>query len=565
MLVGLTIHDIVLIDRLDVKFDAGLCVLTGETGAGKSIILDAMNLTTGARGDANLVRKGAKQGSAVAEFEVAPDHPARRILFEQELEADGNLLLRRTLGSDGRSRAFVNDQPVSIGLLRRIGECLVEVHGQHDDRGLFNAAGHRLLLDGYGGLEPAAAKVEAGYQDLLAAREAREQAEAEITAARREEEYLRHAVEELDSLAPVAGEDQQLAVARSLMMHGEKLAEELAEVAEALGEEGGIESRLRGAHRRLQRAAERIEGGATVLDAAVAALERSSLEATEAVAAVDAAARGLSFDAGELDRAESRLFALRAAARKYNCEVDDLAVLQVDLSQQLVAIDDSAGRVAALAQKEAAAEKSFRAAATVLSKARVKAAARLGKGVNGELPPLKLEKATFHVHLSPLEPEDWGPGGAERVEFQVSTNPGAPVGPLGRIASGGELSRFMLALKVVLAKEGSAASLIFDEVDRGIGGAVANAVGERLAALAVDTQVLVVTHSPQVAARATHHWRIEKTDGGEAALTSMVSLAGEARREEIARMLSGARITDEARAAADQLLGQTEVKSIFRS
>ncbi|HIF09164.1 MAG TPA: DNA repair protein RecN [Sneathiellales bacterium] len=567
MFVGLTVRNILLIDRLDLQLGQGLCALTGETGAGKSIILGSLGLATGARADSTLVRSGQDQGVVTAEFEAPSDHPARIIMRDQGLEEDGqdhagNLLLRRVLTADGRSRAFVNDQPVSIGLLRSIGECLIEYHGQHDDRGLLNAVGHRSLLDQFGGHGDLIATVAKCFDALQTSTSARLNAEQEAENARADEAYVRHVLAELDELDPQSGEEETLATDRSFLQHGSKLADEFSSVLSSVRGEEGADALLRSALRRLQRVLERVEGGETRFADLLATLERASIEAMEAVAALDVAAQSIEHDPARLERTEERLFALRAAARKHQCNVEELVHLRQSLGERLKLIDGGEERIADLVVAEKKAEKKFSAGAARLGKARSKAAVRLDKAVNGELSSLKLGKAKFHTSVAEVSSENWSSAGTDRVEFQVSTNPGAPLGSLSRIASGGELSRLLLALKVVLAGEGEAASLVFDEIDRGIGGAVADAVGERLARLARQTQVLVVTHSPQVAAQANHHWRINKdgieaddtgVDGG-GVFTRIERLDSDARREEIARMLSGAIITDEARAAADRLL-----------
>jgi DNA repair protein RecN (Recombination protein N) len=564
MFVGLTVRNILLIDRLDLQLGSGLCALTGETGAGKSIILDSLGLATGARGDSALVRRGQEQGTVTAEFAAPQTHPARTILREQGLddegdEGSGNLLLRRVIGADGRGRAFINDQPVSVALLRSIGECLIEYHGQHDDRGLLNATGHRSLLDRFAGHDDLVAKVGDGFDDLKRCMEARRKAEDDAAAARADEAYVRHALGELDELAPEMGEEESLAAERSFLMHGTKLADEFSAVLAGVRTDGGVDAQLRGASRRLERVLERIEGGRARFADLLASLERASIEATEAVVALDDAAGSIEHDPGKLERTEERLFALRAAARKHSCSVDALAELRDRLTERLGLIDGGAEHIADLAEAEQAARDRFTKAAGRLSAARAKVATRLDKAVNRELGSLKLEKAVFHTSVETVSPDDWSAAGGDRVEFQVSTNPGAPLGALSRIASGGEMSRFLLALKVVLAGEGEPASLVFDEIDRGLGGAVADAVGERLARLAEHTQVLVVTHSPQVAAQAALHWRIDKGDEDNADkddgfVTRVQLLDRDQRREEIARMLSGAQVTDEARAAADRLL-----------
>ncbi len=565
MFVGLTVRNILLIDTLDLQFGDGLSVLTGETGAGKSIILDSLGLAIGARGDSALVRDGEANGVVTAEFDVPADHPARALLEDQGLDGSGNLLLRRLVGADGRSRAFVNDQPVSVGLLRSLGDSLIEYHGQNGDRGLLNPAGHRALLDRFGALGPRADEVQSDYAALRHCEDARRSAEQEREAARADEAYLRHVLAELDDLDPRRGDEERLANERSLLMHGTKLAEEFSAVLASMTEGGGVDALIRGGLRRLERVLDRVDHGHEQFAELLAVLERASVEATEAVAALGDAAARIQHDPDRLERTEERLFALRAAARKHQCATDQLPGLRARMTERLSVIDGGADHMAALTEAENAARETFTAAVSRLAKARADAAARLDQAINRELASLKLEKAAFHTDVSPLPPEDWTGAGGERVEFQVSTNPGAPLGALVRIASGGELSRFLLAIKVVLAAQGEAASLVFDEIDRGIGGAVAGAVGERLARLAEQTQVLVVTHSPQVAAQARHHWRIEKVPlsetgaGGKVAaverlVTRVTRLDDTARREEIARMLSGMRVTDEARAAADRLL-----------
>lgn len=554
MLAALSIRDIVLIERLELALDGGLCTLTGETGAGKSILLDALGLAIGARADAGLVRQGVEQGSVTAVFDVAPGHPARAILTENGLEAEGDLILRRVQTRDGRSRAFVNDQPVSIGLLRQVGDELVEVHGQHDERGLLDASGHRAMLDAFGGLEPRVAKLRQLWAAVSAARGALEEHEAMLAKAKAEQDYLTHVVGELDELQPQPGEETALAEERTLMMHSEKIAADLSEAEEALSGDGGLDARLNVALRRLSRVAEQAGGR---LDAAIAALDRTLNEAAEARDQIAQAMTALEFDPARLEQSETRLFALRAAARKHNVQVDDLAALADKLRGQLQEIEGGEAKLAALRKAADEAAAAYGAEARALSEARAKAAAKLDREVMKELKPLKLDKASFRTHIDVLAEAQGGPDGIDRVSFLVSTNPGAPHGPLIKIASGGELSRFVLALKVALASRGSAPTLIFDEVDSGVGGAVAEAVGFRLAELAKDVQVVVVTHSPQVAARAQHHFRISK--GGEAKAakiaTKVETLDAPARREEIARMLAGATVTEEARAAADRLIG----------
>ncbi|MFN4283296.1 MAG: DNA repair protein RecN [Alphaproteobacteria bacterium] len=547
MLIALSIRDVVLIERLDLEFGAGLSVLTGETGAGKSILLDALGLALGARGEAGLVRRGAEKATVSAEFDIPAKHPARKLLAENEIPAEDTLVLKRVLGADGRSRAFVNDQPAGVGLLRQLGELLVEIHGQHDTHGLLDAATHRGLLDAYGGHDAPLAAVRAAYDSWQACRKAEDDARAEADTARRDEEFLRHALTELDKMEPKPGEETQLAEQRSFMQGGAKLAESLQAALDELTKGRAVVSALNAAHRLVDRAAAK---AGDRLAAALQSLAAATVEASEAVAQIELVLAALDSDPHKLEQIEERLFALRALARKHNVEVDALGALRDDLARKLAAIDGAGLDLKKLAAATAEARKTYDAAAAKLGEARRKAAAKLDKAVNKELAPLKMEKASFRTAV---ETVDGGPDGTERVAFEVSTNPGAPHGALAKIASGGELARFMLALKVALAGTGDAAALVFDEVDSGIGGAVADAVGERLARLGVDVQVLVVTHSPQVAARGLHHWRVQKTQG-KSTSTTVVPLEAAERREEIARMLAGAKITDEARAAADKLL-----------
>jgi len=550
MLTSLSIRDFVLIERLDLEFAPGLCVLTGETGAGKSILLDALGLATGGRAERGFIRAGGTQATVSAVFDPPAKHPARAALGGNGLESDGALIFRRSIASDGRNRAFINDQPVSIGLMREAGAMLLEIHGQHDDRGLLDAAGHRNLLDAFGGLDDEVAAVESAWRALAAAEEAA-RAEAEVQQrAAQDFDYLKHMAEELRTLDVRAGEEAELANARAVMMASEKISSDLHEAVEALSGNGGVEARMSLALRRLSRAQTVAQGR---LDAAVAALDRAVIEATEARRAVEVAARGLAFDANTLEKAETRLFALRAAARKYGGTCDGLAGKRVDAEAKLQALSGAQSRAAELERLKTQARKTYDKAAAALSAARAKAAEALDQRVAKELAPLKLEHALFRTQIVRLEAA--GPAGQDRIEFMVATNPGAPFGGLTRIASGGELARFILALKVALADEGSASTLIFDEVDRGVGGAVADAVGERLARLAKGEQVLVVTHSPQVAARGMHHLRVSKAMAAGSMTTRVELLDAPGRREEIARMLAGAKVTDEARAAADRLIG----------
>jgi DNA repair protein RecN (Recombination protein N) len=553
MLTALSIRDIVLIEKLDLEPGPGLTVLTGETGAGKSILLDALGLALGSRGAPALVRAGAERGIVTAAFAPPAGHAARRLVEEHGLEADGDIVIRRIQNAEGGSRALVNDQPVSVGLLRQLGRLLAEIHGQHDERALMDAAGHRRLLDAFAGLEPAAEVVAAAWGRLGEARARLEEERAKLERAASEREFLEHAVAELSGLAPQPGEEMRLADTRQLMMNAEGLVTVVREAGEAL-DGGGAETRISAALRKLERRREAASGH---LDEVAGALERVLVEMAEAKLAVDAAERSLVFDPRELDRAEERLFALRAAARKHGCSVDDLAATLSRFEAALGDIDDGDRRIAGLEAALAEAESDYFAAAERLSAGRQEAAGRLDDAVATELAPLKLERARFATEVA-SDPAAAGPNGFDRIEFKVAANTGTPLAGLAKVASGGELARFMLALKVVLASRGSAPTLIFDEIDSGVGGAVADAVGQRLARLADGLQVLAVTHSPQVAARADGHFLISKADltGAERAVTRVSALMAESRREEIARMLSGASITEEARAQAERLIGQ---------
>ena len=557
MLQRLTIRDVVLIDRLELVFHPGLSVLTGETGAGKSILLDALGLALGARADSALVRPGADQAVVVAEFVITDDHPALRIVAEQGLGGDEEiLLLRRVLGADGRSRAYLNDQPVSVALQRRIGETLVGIHGQFENQRLLDPAAHRGLLDVHGNLAPLLARTGATFDAWRRAMVASAEAEAAVEEARRDEAFLRHAVDELSALDPRPGEEAALAERRTVMMHGEKLIEAMNEAAADLNEGEGAETMLRAARRHLERVAPLAEGR---LDGAIAALDRAAVEVAEGVQQLENASAEVDLDPRHLEQVEEHLFALRAVARKHDVATDGLAELGARLAERLASIEDGGAEMERLRVARTAARTAYVEAATALHKARSKSAVGLDAAVSRELEPLRLGAAVFTTRVEPMAENEWGASGSDRVAFRVSTNPGAPEGPLARIASGGELARFMLALKVVLARADPVPTIIFDEVDQGVGGAVAAAVGERLARLAEDFQVLVVTHSPQVAALGIHHWRVAKATAAAGASTSVDALSEVGRREEIARMLSGKRVTDEARSAADRLLqGQSK-------
>jgi DNA repair protein RecN (Recombination protein N) len=560
VLAALSIRDIVLIDKLDLEFGEGLSALTGETGAGKSILLDALSLALGGRGDASLVRRGAEQGQVTASFELAPNHPVFALLSENGIAIeDSVLILRRLQGADGRSRAFINDMSVSVQLLRQVGRALVEIHGQHDERALIDPSGHRDLVDAFGGLERDAAKVAACYEAWADADATRLRHEGEVAAARANADYLAHALEELQTLSPEAGEEEILSSRRQLMMNAEKIAAELNEAMDALQGEGTAGARLASALRRIERQAATAGPDGNAPFAAVAdALERVLSETENARGRIDEALAATAFEPGDLERTEERLFALRALARKHRVQVDALPALQDKLEADLAAITTSESKAAELAKAAEQARGAYEQAATALSKARAKAAKKLDKDVAGELAPLKLEKARFVTQVDTVEIEEGGPSGVDRISFFVAANPGTEPGPMMKVASGGELARFILALKVVLASRGSAPTLIFDEVESGVGGATAAAVGERLAGLGENVQVLAVTHAPQVAALARGHLRIAKeavaTSTGEAMTTRVAVLGDDERREEVARMLAGQTITDEARAAADRLM-----------
>jgi DNA repair protein RecN (Recombination protein N) len=558
MLAALSIRDIVLIDKLDLQFGHGLSALTGETGAGKSILLDAFSLAVGARGDASLVRRGAEQGHVTATFELAADHPVLALLTENDIPVEDILILRRVQGVDGRSRAFINDTSVSVQLLRQVGQALVEIHGQHDERALIDPSGHRDLVDAFGGLTADVRRVAEAYDAWQEADAARDRHESEIAATRANADYVAHALEELRDLNPEPGEEAALADRRQLMMNAEKIAGELNEALDALQGEGTAGARLATALRRIERQA--ATGGATLAQCAEA-LERVLAETNAARDKLEEALAATAFEPGDLERAEERLFALRALARKHRVQVDDLPALAGRLETELAALDTSEGRAKELAKQAEAARKAYETAALALSKARHAAAKRLDAEVAQELAPLKLEKARFVTHIDTVDLTEGGPSGIDRIAFWVATNPGTEPGPLMKVASGGELARFILALKVVLAARGSAPTLIFDEADSGVGGATAAAVGERLAGLASKVQVLAVTHAPQVAALAHGHMMIAKEvvagPEGETVATRVAVLEGPHRREEIARMLAGQTITDEARAAAERLMSRS--------
>ena len=552
MLVQLSIRDIVLIDRLDLEFGRGLTVLTGETGAGKSILLDAFSLALGGRGDGSLVRTGESQGQITAVFDLGADHPARIAAAAQDIDCEGDVILRRVQMADGRTRAFVNDQPVSVQALRTIAAPLVEIHGQHDDRALVDPARHRALLDAFGGLQGQVEGVRKAFSDLKQARIDLVDEEERVARVRADGDYLRHAHEELTRLAPRLKEEEELATRRATMMQAEKVASELRDANASLSGEHSPLAALSAVMRRLER---RAAQAPDLIEPSVKALS-TALDALDLAAqTVDQALRDSRYDPRELETVEERLFALRAASRKYNTPADQLAALAERFGRDLAALDAGEALLIKLAKAVQDAAARFDAAAAKLSKARIGTATSLDKAVNAELAPLKLERAVFttQIETNAREPNT---DGIDRIEFWVQTNPGTRAGPMMKVASGGELARFMLALKVVLADRGSAPTLVFDEIDTGVGGAVADAIGQRLARLSAKVQVLAVTHAPQVAARASGHLKIAKgeTGKGKRVATRVEPLLEGARQEEIARMLAGATITDEARAAARKLL-----------
>jgi len=561
MLLSLSIRNVVLIDTLDAVFESGLCALTGETGAGKSILLGALGLAAGERADRAQVRTGADEALAVAEFELPDAHPARALLDEAGIAVEPGepLILRRRLGEDGRSRAHVNDQAASIGLLRSLGDVLVEVHGQHDGRGLMDPKTHRAYLDAYAGHDELRTACRTAWKEFAGARRHLDDLVSANRASDEEKAFLTHALDELETLSPKTGEEAELAEERQFLQGAERALGDLQDAQQALaGDGGGLESRLNAALRGLERVRGHIgEGGGyagEALERASSAIDRALIEFNEAQDALSDAAEAFDVEPGRLDAVEERLFALRGLARKHDVEVEALPALHGRLAEQLDAIENASDRIAEAEKAVSAAKARYDDAAHALTRSREKAGEALAGAVAGELPPLKMEKARFRVSIV-SDDEKAGPDGRDSVVFEVATNPGSPFGPLDKIASGGELSRFGLALKVSLAGEDEGLVLVFDEVDQGVGGAVADAVGRRLKRLAEKGQTLVVTHSPQVAAVADHHWKIVKDDDGQGGVrTTLVRLEGEERREEIARMLSGAEVTDAARAQADALM-----------
>ena len=557
MLSRLSIRNIVLIDQLDIDFAVGMSALTGETGAGKSILLDALSLALGGRGDGSLVRSGEPQGQVTAVFDLPIVHPVHDLLREAGIEGEGETILRRVQGADGRSKAFINDQPVSVSLLRQAGQSLVEIHGQHDDRAMVEAQTHRRLLDAFGELEGERRLVNAAWSEWQGAVEELAALRARVAAGEKEADYLRASVEELRVLAPEPGEELQLAERRARMMKVEKIATDINDAHEQLSGQASPIPSLSSLLRRLERKTGEAPG---LLDETIQALDAALNGLSTAQQSLEAAIRETEFDPGELERAEERLFALRAAGRKFSVAVDDLPDLAVRMADELATLDAGEEHLAALERREGELAAAYDELAQQLSAARKQAGEALTTAVAAELPSLKLEHAAFIVQQT-ATPAQAGPNGIDAIEFHVRTNPGSDAGPLMKIASGGELARFLLALKVSLADKGSAPTLVFDEIDSGVGGAVADAIGRRLGRLAGKVQVLSVTHAPQVAARAGQHFVVFKqaanANGDAARLeTGIARLEGTERREEIARMLAGATITDEARAAAERLIGQ---------
>lgn len=552
MLVNLSIRNIVLIEKLDLTWRAGLCTLTGETGAGKSILLDALALATGARGDAGLVRSGAEQGTVTAAFDISEDKLVTRVLQEHDIPCEGQIILRRVQSKDGRSRAFINDAPVSVNLLKTVGSALVEIHGQNESQSLTDGPIQLSLIDSYAGHRDKVFQLKEKYSHL---KECEEQLDLYKNASDRaaaEEDFLRHALEELEKLDPIEGEEAKLSEERTLLMNSEKIAGYISEALALMEGDKALQSALNGALRQLEKVADQAAGR---LDTTITALERAIIEADEAQTQLLDASREMVYDPQRLEQVEERLFGLKALARKHGVQVDQLPATKTMLQQQVEDIESGADRLVELQKNVAQAFKDYEILALSISKTRIDAADKLDKTVMKELEPLKLNGGGFQTSFSHVEPSMGTATGIDSVQFMASTNPGMPAGPISKIASGGELARFMLALKVALAEASDPLTMIFDEVDAGVGGAVAEAVGSRLKLLAENGQVLVVTHSPQVAACGNHHWLISKSIDDESTMTRVEELSTQNREEEIARMLAGASVTQEARAAAVRLLG----------
>ncbi len=555
MLTHLAIRNIVLIDVGELAFDSGLCVLTGETGAGKSILLDSLGLALGARSDAGLVRHGEMQASVMAEFDISNNVAAQAALAELGLDPSDTLIIRRTLGVDGKTRCFVNDESVSVSALKKLGETLVEIHGQHDQRGLLDPSTHRALLDEYGRLDAHVGKVASAFRAWREVQAKLRELEETLAQARREEEYLRHMAAELATLDPQAGEEESLAHARAEMMQAEKLFATIDDALSELSKDKGVASALRSAQRVLLRSSLHATGKFT---SAIDTLERAATEADEAQIELEQLARNAVYDPKKLEILEERLFALKAAARKYGISTDELPALREDAESRLKSLDTSEKHLLQLRKDQADAKQRYEANAVLLSQARAKAAIKLEKAILQELEPLKMSGTKVQVRQEKLPEGNWSAFGMESISFEVATNAGrksdVPFSPLHKIASGGELSRFMLALKVALSEVRSTPTLIFDEIDTGTGGAVADAIGARLAELGKRAQVMVVTHMPQVAARGRQHLRVAKREKNGAVATKIEVLSTHERKEEVARMLAGASVTQEARRAAEKLL-----------
>lgn len=552
MLQTLSIRNVVLIDKLDLDFQSGLSVLTGETGAGKSILLDSLGLVLGNRAETSLIRHGADKLSVTASFALPKaDNPVCRLLAENEIEVEDGLIIKRTLNTEGKGKIFINDQPVSVKLLREVGRCLVEVHGQFDNQGLLNPASHRGVLDAYGSYAALLEEVKNRYAEFKNVRAAREQAEADIERAKTEEDNLRHWVGELEKVNPVAGEEDELGRRRLELMNAEKIIETLNHAYGILTRGCDVQSALRQAQSAMYKINDMVGGKYSEI---IDDLEQAMIEAGEAVNAIEAASENISLNTGELEEIESRLFALKGLARKHQVGIDELPGVLSDFRQKLSNIEFGEEGLNKLRKAEEQAKLSYIRSANELSAARKAAALQLDASVMSELPPLKMEKARFVTRIEKTDEGSWNENGFDNVYFTVATNPNSPQGPLNKIASGGELARFMLALKVNLARTSSVETMIFDEVDAGIGGATAQAVGERLSRLARDVQVLVVTHSPQVAAKGNNHFKVEKSTNDNVTTTTVRELCSNEKCEEIARMLAGEVISDEARAAAKVLL-----------
>ena len=552
MLVNLSIRNIVLIEKLDLTWRAGLCTLTGETGAGKSILLDALALATGARGDAGLVRSGADQGTVIAAFDIAEDQLVTQIMQEHDIPYEGQIILRRVQSKDGRSRAFINDTPVSVNLLKTVGSALVEIHGQNESQSLTDGPVQLSLIDSYAGHQDKVHQLKEKYVHL---KECEEQLELYKNASERaaaEEDFLRYSLEELEKLDPKEGEEEKLSDERTLLMNSEKIAGYIAEALALLEGDKALHSALNGALRQLEKIADQAAGR---LDTTITALERAVIESDEAQTQLHDASRDMVYDPQRLEQVEERLFGLKALARKHGVQVDQLPATKAMLQQQLDDIKSGADRLEELRKNVTQAFSEYEVMALSISKTRLDAAEKLDKTVMKELEPLKLNGGGFQTAFTHVEPSTGSASGIDSVQFMASTTPGMPSGPISKIASGGELARFMLALKVALAEASDPLTMVFDEVDAGVGGAVAEAVGSRLKLLAESGQVLVVTHSPQVAACGNHQWLISKSVDGDNTMTRVDELSTQSREEEIARMLSGALVTEEARAAAVRLLG----------